>query len=63
MRFLIHGTITPEGQAAMTKHGHSLHTPLELSEDSASPDQLTDSPAELLPLLAKKQWEIKLLVR
>ena len=58
MRFLIHGNINPEGQQAMVKHEHALHTMLELSEEAAASDNLEDSPANLLKVLAKRQWNL-----
>jgi hypothetical protein len=57
MRFLVHGTITPEGQQAMLKNEQALHTVMELSEDGAT-EAMLDSPAELLKVLAKKQWNL-----
>lgn len=57
MRFLVHGTITPEGQQAMLANEQALHTVMELSEDGVTEATL-DSPAELLKLLAKKQWNL-----
>ena len=58
MRFLIHGAVTPEGQQAMLTHEQALHTMLELSEDSPASADFADSPAELLKVLAKKQWNL-----
>ena len=57
MRFLVHGTITPEGQQAMLKNEQALHTVMELSEDGIT-EAMLDSPAELLKMLAKKQWNL-----
>ena len=58
MRFFLHGTITPEGQAALIKHEHAVHTALELSDLTDAPSALADNPAELLKVLAKKQWHL-----
>jgi hypothetical protein len=58
MRFLIHGNVNPDAQQAMLKHEQALHTMLELSEESASVTGFEDSPAELLKVLAKKQWNL-----
>lgn len=57
MRFLVHGTITPEGQLAMIKHEQALHTVMELAGDGVT-DATLESPEELLKLLAKKQWNL-----
>ena len=58
MRFLLHGVIHPDTQAALIKHQHACHTLLELSEDSTAPEELANSPLLLLPLLQKKQWNL-----
>jgi hypothetical protein len=58
MRFLLHGVIHPDTQAALVKHQHACHTMLELSEDSTAPEEVANDPLQLLPLLAKKQWQL-----
>lgn len=58
MRFFLLGTITPEGQAALIKHEHHVHSALDLSAETDAPNALADNPAELLKVLAKKQWQL-----
>lgn len=58
MRFFVHGTVTPEAQQALVRHGHGVHTALELSEETDAPAALEGSPAEFLALLAKRQWHL-----
>jgi hypothetical protein len=58
MRFLLHGAIHPDTQAALVKHQHACHTMLELSEDTTAPEELANDPLKLLPLLVKKQWSL-----
>lgn len=58
MRFLIHGAVHPDAQAALGRHGHACHALLELSADTDAPTSLADDPALLLPLLEKKQWNL-----
>ena len=54
MRFLLHGEIHPDIQAALIEAKHGCHTLLELAEE----DFDSDDPGQLLPLLAKKQWNL-----
>ena len=58
MRFLLHGAIHSDTQAALIKHQHACHTLLELSEDSTAPEEFADNPLLLLPHLQKKQWNL-----
>ena len=53
MRFLTQGTIHPEALDALKKHEQATHQPEELGEDTRA-----ESPATLLPLLQKKQWNL-----
>lgn len=56
MRFLVHGAIHPDAQAAMQRHGHHCHSILELSADTDAPETLSEDPAALVKVLEKKQW-------
>jgi hypothetical protein len=58
MRFLVHGAIHPDAQAALVKQGHACHALLELSEATDAPNEAADKPSLLLPLLEKKQWNL-----
>ena len=58
MHFFLHGPIAPDAQAALVRHGHVCHTPLELSADTPAPDLALDTPETLLPLLKKHQWNL-----
>jgi hypothetical protein len=58
MRFLVHGPVHPEAQAALEKHRHTCHALLELSADTDAPDQTADNPPLLLPILEKHQWNL-----
>jgi hypothetical protein len=58
MRFLIHGAVHPDARAALTRHGHHSHELLELSAETEFPTVAADDPAQLLPLLEKKQWNL-----
>lgn len=58
MRFLLHGNPHPDVQAALTRHEHACHTPLELSALTDAPEAAANTPALLLPLLEKKQWNL-----
>src|ERR1700719_1101814 len=53
MRFLTHGQIHPDALVAMTRHEQATHNPEELGDDANA-----QSPATLLPLLQKKQWNL-----
>ena len=53
MRFLTHGKIHPDALAALKKHEQATHQPEELGDDANA-----QSPATLLPLLQKKQWQL-----
>lgn len=53
MRFYLHGTVSPEAVAALTRHGHAAHPAKELAEADAGPPT---EPRELLAALTKKQW-------
>jgi hypothetical protein len=57
MRFLCHGSILPETQAALRRHEHAFHEGAELTDDGIAAETLA-SPALLLPLLQKKQWNL-----
>ena len=57
MRFFLHTPLSPQGQAALKKHEHAFHLAAELAADPQAPPA-TDSPAELLKLLTKKQWQL-----
>ncbi len=60
MRFLLHGTPPPppDTQAALTKHEQTAHQISELAGIADSPEEAAQSPATLLPLLEKKQWNL-----
>jgi hypothetical protein len=51
MRFYTHGNIHPQAHEALKKHEQAAHAPDELQMES-------DDPAELLPALQKRQWEL-----
>jgi hypothetical protein len=58
MRFLVHGAVHPDAQAAFARHGHACHQLLELSDLTDAPAQAANHPNTLLPLLEKKQWNL-----
>jgi hypothetical protein len=58
MRFLIHGAVHPDAQAALVRHGHACHALLEISSETDAPQTAAEDPAILLPLLEKKQWNL-----
>jgi len=58
MQFFILGPVNPEAQAALVRHGHSVHSDLELSADTDAPASLEDSPSQLLELLSHKGWNL-----
>ncbi len=51
MRFYTHGKIFPEAAAALTKHEQATLPAEELQAEAGTP-------AELLPALQKRQWEL-----
>jgi hypothetical protein len=51
MRFYTHGKIYPEAAEALKKHEQATQTADDL-------DAKNDDPAELLPALQKRQWEL-----
>jgi hypothetical protein len=53
MRFLTHGQIHPDALVALKKHEQAAHQPEELGDDANAA-----SPATLLPILQKKQWNL-----
>src|SRR5689334_10136608 len=58
MRFLLHGAIHPDVNAALVKHEQAAHSPLELSADTDAPAEILSDPEVLLGLLEKKQWNL-----
>jgi len=58
MRFLLHGIIHPDTQAALTRHEQVCHLPLELSADTDAPGEILSNPELLFPLLQIKQWQL-----
>jgi hypothetical protein len=58
MRFLIHGPVHPDVQAALIKRKHACHALLELSADTDAPDEIANDPAALLPIVDKRQWNL-----
>jgi hypothetical protein len=58
MRFLVHGVIHPDTQAALIRRGHACHAGIELSEQTDAPAEMASDAALLLPALEKKQWAL-----
>lgn len=56
MRFLLHGTVTPEASAALIRHEHACHASSELAADAAP--ETADDRLALFQQLARKQWNL-----
>ena len=58
MRFLAHGDIHADALAAMVKHEQACQTMAEVAPPVDGVAESLSSPAELLPLLQKKQLQL-----